>query len=90
VAIDVYFHFEHAACLYKKLFPFLLVAAKLKGDYFDNRQYGVNRTFLLITRHFICASIHRCVKRDAVRARKNRDGSKLFHILRCKFGLHRH
>jgi hypothetical protein len=28
------------------------------GDYFDNRQYGANKTFLLIKRQFICAPNH--------------------------------
>ncbi len=70
--------------------PFPLVTAKLIDNYFDNRKYGANMNFLLLTRHFICASNHMSVKRDAVQTRKKSASSKLFHILRCKFGPHRH
>jgi hypothetical protein len=43
-----------------------LVIAKLIADYFDNRQYEANRTFLLKMRQFICAPNQRSVNRDAV------------------------
>ncbi len=44
VAIDIYLHCEHASLLLKYILPFLLVPAKLIGDYFDNKRYGANKT----------------------------------------------
>ncbi len=46
----------------KNVFPFPLSPAKLISDYFDNKRCGSNKTFLLITRQFICAPNLRSMK----------------------------
>ncbi len=42
MAIEVYFPFEHAVFEINVLFPFPLVTAKWKGDYFEIRRCGAN------------------------------------------------
>jgi hypothetical protein len=61
----------------ENMFPFPLSPAKLISDYFDIRRCGSNNTFVLITRHFICAQNLRSVKRDAARTKKN--ASSIIH-----------
>ncbi len=88
VAIDVHFHFERAICHWKTYFIFALT--KWRGDLFDKKRCGANKTFLLMTRQFICAPNVRSVKRCAVQTRKKSAILKLFHNLRCEFYPHRH
>jgi hypothetical protein len=52
----MFIFFEHAVC-FLNILPFLLVLAKLIGDYFDNRQYSEQNL------QYICAPNHRCVNR---------------------------
>ncbi len=42
------------------------------NDYFDNKQFGSNKIFLLKTRQFVCAPNLRSVKSDAARTKKIR------------------
>jgi hypothetical protein len=65
----------------KNLFPFPLSPAKLISDYFDKKQGGSNKTFLLIMHQFICAPNLWSVKEMQPKQEKN--GS------RCEFGPHR-
>jgi hypothetical protein len=74
----------------EKRIPFPLCPAIWIGDQFDNKRYGANKTFYLVTRHFICAPNLRSVKRDAARTRKKFASSKLIPKSRSKFDPHRH
>jgi hypothetical protein len=58
-----------------------MLTAKLTSDDFDISRCGSNNTFLLITRHFICAQNLRSVKRNANEKKKIRE----FHNSRFEF-----
>ncbi len=53
--------------------------SKTNKDYFENKQSGSNKEFLLITRQFICASNLLSVKRDA--AQKGKKSASLWFML---------
>ncbi len=83
------FSFWTYCLLLKYVLPVPLVTAKLIIDYFDNKRYRANKTFLYITCQFICAPNHWSVKRDAARTRKKSASLKLFLGMCCVFDPHR-
>ncbi len=83
------FSFWTCHLLLKYVFPVPLVTAKLLVEYFDNRRYRLNKTFLL-NMLIICAPNHWNVKRDSARTRKKSASLKLFLRLCCVFNPHRH
>ncbi len=89
LAIDVHFHFERAVCHWETYFLFRS-PAKWIGDLFGKKRCGSSKTFLSITRQFICTPNVQSVKRDAARARKKSASSNLVHNLHSEFDPHRH
>jgi hypothetical protein len=69
---------------------FSALSSKMKGDLFDKKQCGSNKTFLLLPRQFISAPNVWSVKRDAAQTRKKSARSNLVHNLRSEFDPHRH
>jgi hypothetical protein len=90
VAIDVHFSFEHAICHWETYFPLRSLQQNEQAICLTKSDADQHKTFLLLTRQFICAPNVRSAKRDAARTRKKSTSSNLVHNLRCEFYPHRH
>jgi hypothetical protein len=78
VAIDVHFHNERISVS-------ALSCKMNRRLVHGKKRCGSNKTFLLITRQFICAPNVRSVKRDATRTRKKSEISYLYSIRASPF-----